>query len=411
MMFQFPFRDEAVPEEPSTSSAALFRREQPLYTSANDIRSAFARDYTRILHSNSFRRLKHKTQVFFNGAGNDHICTRIEHVTHVESVANTIGRSLGLNQDLIKAIAMGHDLGHAPFGHLGEQIISNISGQKFWHEKHGLYLTDCLELLPDHEGRYHNLNLTYAVRDGIISHCGEIDQNGIHRRSETFDLQQFDQPGKYQAATWEGCVVKLSDKIAYLGRDIEDAVTLGYLGHQELDELRQLARRHGQSDALNTSSIMHNLITDLCQNSNPEVGLRFSEPANELLNAIKKFNYRYIYGHPRLAPYRNYAELVIQEIFDYLRQLYSDKDTLCQLYARQGRAFKFVEVFRDWLRCYCLPEIALKDQQKFLRENYLNGKIYGDLSNKRDYKQAVTDFIAGMTDPFACKSFQELLEN
>ena len=102
---------------------------------------------------------------------------------------------------------------------------------------------------------------------------------------------------------------------------------------------------------------------------------------------------------------------MIQEIFDYLMQLYSDKDTLCQLYARQGRAFKFVEVFRDWLRCYCLPEIALKDQQKFLRENYLNGKIYGDLSNKRDYKQAVTDFIAGMTDPFACKSFQELLEN
>ena len=407
-----PFWQEATPDtfQPGAEHP-LQARLQPLYDKSGDVRSAFARDYTRILHSNSFRRLKHKTQVFFNGAGNDHICTRIEHVAHVESVANTIARTLGLNQDLVKAIAMGHDLGHAPFGHLGEKILTKVSGEPFWHERNGLYLVDRVELLPDHQNRYHNLNLTYAVRDGIVSHCGEIDQNGIQRRRELIDLSEFDRPGKYQAATWEGCVVKLSDKIAYLGRDIEDAVTLGYLGHQELDELHALARRYGRTDALNTSSIMHGLITDLCRHSNPQDGLRFSDEANDLLNAIKNFNYRYIYDHPRLAPYRHYAELVIQEVFNYLMGLYGGEDTLHRLYARQGREFKFVEVFREWLRCYCLTEIAPKDQQCLLRENYLNEKIYGDLSDERDYRRAVTDFIAGMTDPFACKSFQELLEN
>ena len=117
----------------------IIKREAPIYNRDDDIRSEFARDYTRVLHSLAYRRLKHKTQVFFNAAGNDHVCTRIEHVMHVESVSNTIAKYLGLNEELTKAIAVSHDLGHAPFGHQGETVLNEISTKylkkKFWHEK------------------------------------------------------------------------------------------------------------------------------------------------------------------------------------------------------------------------------------------------------------------------------------
>ena len=140
-----------------------------------DIRPVFQRDRDRILHCKSFRRLKHKTQVFFN-IDNDHICTRMEHVQHVESVSCTIAKYLGLNTDLTRAIAMGHDLGHAPFGHEGEVELTKIRKElgmdAFWHERNSLRIIEDIELLEDNNKNYQNLNLTYAVRDGIISHCG-----------------------------------------------------------------------------------------------------------------------------------------------------------------------------------------------------------------------------------------------
>ena len=146
-------------------------RRTPLYTRKNDIRSEYERDYTRILHSLAYRRLKHKTQVFFN-IDNDHICTRMEHVQHVESVSCTIAKYLGLNTDLTRAIAMGHDLGHAPFGHEGEVELTKIRKElgmdAFWHERNSLRIIEDIELLEDNNKNYQNLNLTYAVRDGII---------------------------------------------------------------------------------------------------------------------------------------------------------------------------------------------------------------------------------------------------
>ena len=133
----------------------LISREDELYCRDDDIRSQFARDYTRVLHSLAYRRLKHKTQVFFNAAGNDHICTRIEHVMHVESVSNTISKYLGLNEELTKTIAISHDLGHAPFGHQGEKVLNDISekylNKKFWHEQNGVYFVDNVELLEDNQ--------------------------------------------------------------------------------------------------------------------------------------------------------------------------------------------------------------------------------------------------------------------
>ena len=262
------FKSEAaIPE--NVAWEKLTKRETDLYSREDDVRSPFARDYTRILHSFAYRRLKHKTQVFFN-IDNDHICTRMEHVAHVESVSHTIAKSLGLNDELTKAIAMGHDLGHAPFGHQGETVISKLSekylGEKFWHEKNGLRFVDKIELLEDNYKKCKNLDLTYAVRDGIISHCGEVNENGLKPRKELIDLNDFTTPGQYQPVTWEGCVVKISDKIAYIGRDIEDAINLGFLEEKTKNDLVKMARANDER-VLNTTVIMHNLIIDICENS------------------------------------------------------------------------------------------------------------------------------------------------
>ena len=210
--------EAATPAHPDWEK--LTARQEPLYSKQNDCRNAFERDYTRILHSLAYRRLKHKTQVFFN-IENDHICTRMEHVSHVESVSTTIAKDLGLSVELTRAIAIGHDLGHAPFGHQGERELNALSkqylGKSFFHEKNGLHFVDDIELLEDDYRIFRNLDLTYAVRDGIISHCGEVDENGLRPRKEYIDLTaDYNEVGRYAPYTWEGCVVKLSDKIAYV---------------------------------------------------------------------------------------------------------------------------------------------------------------------------------------------------
>ena len=208
----------------------MIKRDAELYSRGVDIRSEFERDYTRVIHSLAFRRMKHKTQVFFSPI-NDHICTRMEHVILVESLSETIASYLGLNTQLTKAIAIAHDIGHSPFGHQGEKALSEISerefGKTFWHERNGMELVDKIILLEDDKQNLENLNLTYAVKDGIISHCGEIDENGLKPRDEYIDLYDYNYPNQFRPYTWEACVVKIADKIAYLGRDIQDAITLG----------------------------------------------------------------------------------------------------------------------------------------------------------------------------------------
>ncbi len=394
-------------------SSELIRREDDIYQKKNDIRSEYTRDYTRILHSLAFRRLKHKTQVFFNGADNDHICTRIEHVLHVESVACTIAKELGLNVELTSAIALAHDLGHAPFGHQGEDVLDNLYvhflSTRFWHERNGLYLVDQIELLADEEGNFRNLDLTYAVRDGIISHCGELDDNDLRPRSEYIDLKDFDKKGKYQSYTWEGCVVKLADKIAYLGRDIEDAKMLGYFTKQQLDELQDLSLVR-KDRSVNTTVIMHDLILDLCENSDPKVGLRLSQTMSDHLNRIKNFNYQNIYNNPRLNPYKAYSELVVNQLFDYLLNLYKESDTIRFIVSQNYDGKLFVQDFALFLMAYCYPNlISGIERYESLKDKYKNQKIYGDLSDRKIYIRAILDFIAGMTDIYAVKCFDELL--
>lgn len=393
----------------------LIQRPNELYSRPDEVRSIFSRDYTRILHSLAYRRLKHKTQVFFN-IDNDHICTRMEHVAHVESVSSTIAQYLGLNTELTKAIAIGHDLGHAPFGHHGEEIINELyiehlgEDYRFWHEKNGLRFVDNIELLENNYKIYNNMNLTYAVRDGIISHCGEIDQNGLKPRMDFIDLYDFKKPGDYQPFTWEGCVVKISDRIAYVGRDIEDALCLGFLDEDVRNKLKIMARANDE-DAVNTTVIMHNLIIDICENSSPEKGICLSEKYYNQLNEIKDFNYKYIYGHERLSAFKDYSRIVIKNIFNKLLSAYAGEFTWEKLHGLEKESLTLVISFSKWLARYCDAAIV-PEKEKNLKELALrceNNKIYGRLESKEVYVQAILDYLAGMTDRFAIKIFNEFL--
>ena len=398
----------------------LEERYGSLYKKNNDdIRSEFYRDYTRILHSEAYRRLKHKTQVFFN-ADNDHICTRIEHVSHVDSVSYSIAKGLKLDTELTKAIAIGHDLGHAPFGHQGETVIDDIlnkylsleaksvlkneqNGKLFWHERNGLRFVDKIELLPDPKGVKRNMMLTYAVRDGIISHCGEVNQKAIKPRKEKIDLwDSFLSPGQYNPYTWEGCVVKLSDKIAYLGRDIEDAIKLGFLKAEGLDELKRIAEQFMGIETVNTTALMHTLIMDVINESTPEKGITLSQEKNELLDTVNKFNYMYIYKNPKLDVYKQYSEMVLSKVFDFYMSMYDGAKTLLRLDNSNRDYPKLTKYFKDWLAIY--SELGEKQGDSY--DNYL---IYGDLSNRDDYVWAIADFISGMTDSFAISLFKELI--
>ncbi|MFW5828510.1 MAG: HD domain-containing protein, partial [Alkalispirochaeta sp.] len=202
------------------SSEDLRRRRVPRPEDERDLRGPYFRDTTAIVHSYPFRRMKNKTQVFF-APKNDHICTRIEHVMHVSTIAATISRALNLNPDLAWAIGMGHDLGHTPFGHLGEKILSRLRGlDGFRHEIYSLRVVDKLA----NHGK--GLNLTYAVRDGIINHCGEKFEQELSPDHAVKDLSAITRRDQLPS-TWEGVAVRMSDKIAYLGRDLEDAMQLG----------------------------------------------------------------------------------------------------------------------------------------------------------------------------------------
>lgn len=373
----------------------IIKRENSLYARNNEIRDEFERDYTRIIHSTAYRRMKHKTQVFFSPS-NDHVCTRMEHVTLVESISHTIAKYLGLNVDLTKAIAIGHDLGHSPFGHQGEKILSEITmrdlGKKFWHEKNGLEMVDKIEVLNDYEDKKRNLNLTYGVRDGIISHCGEIDEKCIRPREEFINLEEYLKPNQFAPYTWEACVVKVADKISYLGRDIEDAITHGILDEQ-LEQLYEILKIDKSESVINNTVIINDLVYDLCENSSFEKGLCFSDRVFELVNKIKEFNYRNIYLSDRLKPSNDYFKLVINTIYDTLKKSFREKEKIRRMYP------KVYGDFEKWLACYWNGERCC---------NLKNDVIF-DMGSEKDYCQAIVYYISGMTDNFAVDVFEEIV--
>lgn len=378
----------------------IVSRQKSLYKRDEDLRSEFERDYTRVIHSNSYRRMKHKTQVIFSPE-NDHICTRTEHVTHVESISYTIAKYLGLNTELTKAIATAHDIGHSPFGHQGERILSAISqrdlSKKFWHEKNGVDCVDKIEVLEDTHGDFQNLNLTYATRDGIISHCGEIDENYLRPREEFIDLNEYKEPNQYAPYTWEGCVVKIADKISYLGRDIEDAITLGILD-DHLEELHQILEE-APTQVINNTVIINTLIRDLCENSSYEKGLCFSKEIFDWINKLKKFNYKYIYMSPKVRKAIPYFELIINTIYETLIEAFDGKNTDNNLKKMSKQYPELIASFREWMARYWNLERPV---------NYKNDVIF-NMENKSDFSNAIIYYISGMTDNFAIETYNKII--
>ena len=373
----------------------IIKREKPLYSRNNDIRSEFERDYTRIIHSMAYSRMKHKTQVFFSPK-NDHICTRIEHIVFVESISYTIAKYLGLNTALTKAIATAHDIGHSPFGHQGEKILSEISkneiGESFWHEKNGLNMVDKIELLEDPSGNKQNLNLTYSVRDGIISHCGEIDENKLKPRDEFINLDEYKKPNQFAPYTWEGCVVKIADKISYLGRDIADGITLGILD-KNMKQLYEILNCDSNK-IINNTNIINNLIYDLCNNSDEEKGLCFSDKTFEMINKLKKFNYKNIYLSSKVIASNEYFELILKTIYNFLKEAFKNQEKI------QKICPDLINDFNCWISNYWNLE---------RNDNNKNDIIF-DVKNEKDYCKAVICYISGMTDNYAIDMYNKIIK-
>ena len=245
------------------------------------VRTCFQRDTDRIVHCKAFRRLKHKTQVFLQPEG-DHYRTRMTHTLEVVRVARTISRGLGLNEDLTEAAALGHDLGHTPFGHAGERVLNEIMSDGFRHNEQSLRVVDRLE----NEGR--GLNLTYEVRRGIVCHSG-------------FDT----------AETLEGRVVRLADKIAYLSADIDDALRGGVL--YPLDIPAELVQTLGSTHAerLNT------FITDIIDESRGKGNVLQSTRIRETMAQLNEFMFSSVYFNPIAKGEEGKAQELIYNLFSY----------------------------------------------------------------------------------------------
>lgn len=389
----------AKPENPKWKSAV--QRADELYRQDGDMRSPFLRDYTRIIHSSAYRRLRNKTQVFFSPQS-DHICTRIEHVNHVESISYTIAKYLGLNTELTRAISVAHDLGHPPFGHKGERFLSKLSrehiGEDFWHEKNGLWAVDSIELLEDYNKCRRNLDLTYAVRDGIISHCGEVSEDGIKPREENIDLNFFEYPSQYAPFTYEACVVKIADKISYIGRDMEDAMHLGILEPWLIEELQDtLSEVLGEK--INNTVLINRFISNICENSSPEHGITMSPELKEAMDVMNVFNLKNIYRCERVEYSDKFFDLVLGQIFSLLSGAFKGWETLTEL-GKIGRYYPMmIARFTEWL-------INYTDMKN--TDIYHNRTVF-DLSNERDYKKAIITYMSGMTDKFAIDTYNEII--
>ncbi|MEW5723598.1 MAG: HD domain-containing protein [Thermodesulfobacteriota bacterium] len=373
----FRLRDRLDAEEAQRLSprAALSRRAQrrrPDPTAADDHRQNFAIDADRILHSLAYTRYIDKTQVFYL-LKNDHVTHRVLHVQLVSRIARTIGRHLGLNEDLIEAVALGHDLGHAPFGHDGEMYLSRLCQEAgIGHFVHAVQSVEFLERI-ERKGR--GLNLTLEVLDGILGHDGEVDLPAL-KPEPALTFAEFDRRIEEKRRdpafpitpmTTEGCVVRLADTISYIGRDVEDAIRLGLIHREELP--REAVRALGDTNG----KIVYTLVTDLITTSRNTETVAFSREKAEALNLLKNFNRENIYYNPNIKTQGEKIENLFRVVFGRLT---------ADLTA--GRAE--IPAFSDFLRNRS-PQ-------------YLEGRAPAEI---------VRDFMAGMTDEYFLRLGQELL--
>lgn len=291
-----------------------------------DIRPVYQRDRDRILHCKSFRRLKQKTQVFLLPKG-DHYRTRLTHTLEVSQNARTIAKALRLNEDLAEAIALGHDLGHTPFGHAGERALNAVCPSGFRHNEQSVRVVEYLE--KQGEG----LNLTWEVRDGIRN----------HKTSGT-------------PHTLEGQIVQLSDKIAYINHDIDDAIRGGILKEEDIPQ--EYRRILGPTTRVRLDTMIHNVII----NSMDQPEIRMSPEIRKAVMGLRKFLFEHVYENPVAKGEESKAINMITNLYEY--------------YIRHEEL---------------LPEQSRVDVEK----------------GKTSLEQTVCDYIAGMTDTYAVKKFEE----
>lgn len=247
-----------------------------------DVRTKFQRDRDRIIYSKAFRRLKHKTQVFISPEG-DHYRTRLTHTLEVSQIARTIARSLRLNEDLTEAISLGHDLGHTPFGHAGENILNEICPHGFKHNEQSLRVVDVLE-------REKGLNLTWEVRDGIKNHTGDIEPS-----------------------TLEGQIVRFADRIAYINHDIDDAIRGGIISEESLplECTNVLGKKSSQR--------INNMIVNIIEYSKNKDTIRMSEEFQKAKNELREFMFKNVYIGSEAKKDEMKAQNIIRELYNYLK--------------------------------------------------------------------------------------------
>ena len=331
--------------------------------STDDIRTDFFRDVDKIIYSLSYTRYIDKTQVFSN-IDNDHISKRMTHVQMVSRIARTIGRALGLNEDLIEAGALGHDLGHVPFGHVGEYILNDISlknGEGYFN--HNIQSVRLL-MNVEHDGVGSNLCL--QTLDAIMCHNGEIELEKYEPTNKTKEeflaeyentYKDINQNKKLRPMTLEGCVVRISDIISYIGKDVEDAVMLGILKKSDIPS--SITGVLGYTN----SSIIETIVNDIIKNSMDKPYIKMSKEVFNALKELKKFNYEHIYSKANTAEQLNNYKLMFNELFNTLVKQIEDKaDTN-------------------------INNIFIKN----MSDEYMN-----NTSKKR----MVIDYIAGMTDEY-----------
>ncbi len=347
------------------SEEAIRLKEEP-----EDFRPPFFHDIDRIIHSLSYTRYIDKTQVY-SFKENDHITKRIVHVQLVSKIARTIGRALCLNEDLIEAIALGHDIGHTTLGHLGESLLNKITKKELNEEfAHNIQsVRDLMVLEKNGKG----LNITIQVLDGIMCHNGKIlenkymptkkDKNEFLREYE--ESYQGKKTNKFSAMTLEGCVVRLSDIIAYIGRDIEDAITLGLLKREQLP--KDITEVLGNTNR----EIVNTIILDIIENSIDKPYIKLSPKVYKALFALKEFNFKKIYNQSTTSEEYTYYEQGMNKIY--------------QVY---------------------LNDILAKNKESIIYQIYLNYQDPLYLKNTSE-KRMVIDFISGMTDEMFLREIEK----
>ncbi len=357
---------------PSATPNAAARRKQ----TESDVhyRPPFALDRDRIFYSGAFRRYTGKTQViYFVSLLDEQLTSRILHTLSVAQISKTIGRFLRLNTDLIEAIALGHDLGHPPFGHDGEKFLSEVSQKyglgQFHHNIQSLRVVDVIAK------KGQGLNLTFQTRDGILSHNGEVHNQGLTPKPDKEERDLLKYIEQMQAgeqvdmmpATLEGCVVRLTDTIAYIGQDIDDAIRIGLISREELPVQA--------TDILGTSNgqIVDTLVNDVVQKSYGKKYVAFSDKISQALYVLKQFNYQAIYKSPKLKINHRRIARGFEILFDHY-----------------------------------LTALATQERNSEIYQHFLLSKSKNYLDNTGD-ELKVRDFLAGMTDRYFSKVLQKAI--